>query len=167
MFWSDNLSVYIFYSAALIALLISYKKDKKKTKVALKKASKSFGKIFPQFLGVIMLVGIVLSILNTEVVSNIMGTESGWIGVIIASVVGAITLIPGFISFPMAALLLESGAGYMQIGSFISSLMMVGIVTASVEAIYFGKRLTIYRNLFAFLFSFIVALVIGQVMILL
>ena len=78
-----------------------------------------------------------------------------------AAVVGSVTLIPGFVAFPMAAMLLKGGAGYMQIGAFISTLMMVGIVTLPVEIKYFGKKLAIYRNLLAFLFSFIVAYIIG------
>ena len=52
----------------------------------------------------------------------------------------------------------------MQIAAFVSSLMMVGIVTLPVEIRYFGKRLAIMRNVLAFLFSFIVAFVIGTVM---
>ena len=87
-----------------------------------------------------------------------------WLGVVLAAIVGAVTLIPGFVAFPTAALLLNGGAGYMQIGAFISTLMMVGIVTLPVEFKYFGKRLAIYRNVLAFLFSFLVAFVIGQVM---
>ena len=66
--------------------------------------------------------------------------------------------------FPTAAMLLKSGAGYIQIAAFISTLMMVGIVTFPVEIKYFGKKLTILRNLTAFVFSFIVALIIGKVM---
>ena len=46
-------------------------------------------------------------------------------------------------------------------GAFISTLMMVGVVTLPVEIKYFGKKLAIYRNLLAFLFSFIVAYIIG------
>ncbi|MDW2800189.1 hypothetical protein RZO55_21695 [Clostridium boliviensis] len=84
-------------------------------------------------------------------------------GVAIAAVVGAITLIPGFVAFPMAALLLQGGAGFMQIGAFVSSLMMVGIVTMPVEIKYFGKKITILRNVIAFIFSFIVAYIIGLV----
>jgi hypothetical protein len=60
-------------------------------------------------------------------------------------------------------MLLQSGAGYMQIGAFVSTLMMVGIVTMPVEMKYFGKRLTILRNVLAFFFSFIVAYIIGTV----
>jgi uncharacterized membrane protein YraQ (UPF0718 family) len=144
-------------------LAVSYSKDKQKTKKALKKAWKSFENILPQFLGVIMLVGILLAVFNAELISKIIGTQSGWFGVVLSAIVGAITLIPGFVAFPTAAMLLQNGAGYMQIGAFVSTLMMVGVVTAPVEIKYFGKRLTVARNVLAFLFSFIVAFVIGKV----
>jgi uncharacterized membrane protein YraQ (UPF0718 family) len=120
--------------------------------------------LLPEFLVVILLVGLLLAVMNQEVISNIIGEKSGWLGVILAAVTGSITLIPGFVAFPMTALLLEGGAGYMQIGAFISALMMVGIVTLPVEIKYFGKKLAIARNILAFLFSFVVALVIGVVM---
>lgn len=154
---------YMMYILVAVLLAISYYKDKKKTKMALKKAWKSFNNILPQFLGVIMLVGILLAVFNAEVVSKIIGSESGIIGVIFSAVVGAITLIPGFVAFPTAAMLLSNGAGYMQIGAFVSALMMVGVVTIPVEIKYFGKRLTIMRNVLAFLFSFVVAFIIGKV----
>jgi len=155
-----NLSLYII---TIILLTFSYYKDKNKTKKALKKAWKAFENILPQFLGVIVLVGIMLSVFNADLISKIIGSESGWYGVLISAVVGAITLIPGFIAFPTAAMLIENGAGYMQIGAFISTLMMVGVVTMPVEIKYFGKRLTITRNSLAFVFSFIVAFIIGKV----
>lgn len=157
------MSSYIMYLVAVTLLIISYYKDKKKTKKALKKAWKSFNNILPQFLGVILFVGILLSIFDAEFISKIIGVRSGWIGVIASAVVGAVTLIPGFVAFPTAAMLLESGAGYMQIGAFISALMMVGVITAPVEIKYFGKKLTIIRNILAFVFCFIVAYIIGKV----
>lgn len=132
--------------------------------MALKKAWKAFENIMPEFLVVILLVGLLLAIMNPEMISSIIGDKSGWFGVILAAVIGSITLIPGFVAFPMTALLLDGGAGYMQIGAFISALMMVGIVTMPVEIKYFGKKLTIIRNVLAFLFSFVVAFVIGMVM---
>jgi hypothetical protein len=60
-------------------------------------------------------------------------------------------------------LLLEGGAGYMQIGAFVSTLMMVGIVTLPVEIKYFGKKITYMRNGLAFVFSYLVAFIIGWV----
>lgn len=157
------MSNYILYGITIFLLVISYYKDKKKTKMALKKAWKSFENILPEFLGVIMLVGVLLSILNPQVISKIIGNSSGWVGVILAAVVGAITLIPGFVAFPTAAMLLKNGAGYMQIAAFVSTLMMVGVVTMPVEIKYFGKKITIMRNILAFIFSFIVAYIIGKV----
>lgn len=153
----------ILYSLTFILMLLSFTKDKKKTKMALKKAWKAFDNILPQMLGIITLVGIMLGILNPQTISNLIGSSSGWIGVILATSVGAITLIPGFIAFPTAAMLLDNGAGYMQIGGFVSSLMMVGLVTTPVEIQYFGKKATIIRNISAFIFSFAVALLIGKV----
>ncbi|WP_186428913.1 permease [Clostridium sp. BSD9I1] len=157
------MSNYILYGITIVLLLSSYFKDKKKTKMALKKAWKAFENILPEFLGVIMIVGILLAILNPQVISRIIGKESGVFGVVLAAIVGAITLIPGFVAFPTAAMLLQNGAGYMQIGAFVSTLMMVGVVTMPVEMKYFGKKLTIRRNIFAFLFAFIVAFIIGKV----
>ena len=157
------MDTYIFYGITVVFLIISFIKDKKKTKMSLKKAWKAFENILPEFLVVILLVGVMLAVLNTETISKIIGADSGWMGVAIAAVVGAITLIPGFVAFPMAALLLQGGAGFMQIGAFVSSLMMVGIVTMPVEIKYFGKKITIVRNAIAFIFSFIVAYIIGLV----
>ena len=157
------MSNYILYGITIILLAISYYKDKKKTKMALKKAWKAFENILPEFLTVIMFVGVLLAILNPQLISKIIGNNSGWFGVVIAAVVGSITLIPGFVAFPTAAMLLQNGAGYMQIGAFLSTLMMVGVVTMPVEIKYFGKRLTFLRNLFAFIFSFLVAYIIGRV----
>jgi len=153
----------VLYIAAGSLLCISFFKDKEKTKQALKKAWKSFENILPQFLGVIVLVGIMMALFNPDFISRIIGKESGWWGVIISAVVGAVTLIPGFIAFPTAALLLEGGAGYTQIAAFVSTLMMVGIVTIPVEVKYFGKRLTLWRNVLAFIFSLLVAFIIGKV----
>jgi len=151
------------YVVTAVLLLYSYYKDKKKTKMALKKAWKAFENILPEFLVVILLVGVLLAVINPDVISKIIGSDSGWIGVVFAAVVGSVTLIPGFVAFPTVAMLLKSGAGYMQIGAFVSTLMMVGIVTMPVEIKYFGKKLTIYRNILAFIFSFIVAYIIGLV----
>lgn len=151
----------VFYGLAITSLILSFCKDKQKTKMALKKAFKSFENILPQLSAILLLIGLLLSILTPEQISLLLGNKSGWFGVIIASVIGAITLIPGFVAFPLAAALLQSGAGYMQIAAFVSTLMMVGVVTIPVEIKYFGKKATIIRNSLAFVFSLIVAAIMG------
>ena len=155
---------YILYAATAVLLLLSFLKDKNKTRLSLKKAWKAFENILPQFLSILIIIGVMLAVLSPEVIASLIGKQSGFSGMAIASAIGSITLIPGFIAFPLASALLKSGAGFMQIAVFISTLMMVGIVTIPVEIQYFGKKAAILRNSLAFVFSFIVAMVIGVVL---
>ena len=128
------------YLTIVILLLISFYKDKNRTKRAIMKAWKALKNILPEIIGVVILVGILLAIFDTDTITKIIGDKSGLIGVFISSIIGAITLIPGFIAFPTAKILLDNGAGYMQIAAFISSLMMVGVVTIPIEIKYFNKK---------------------------
>ena len=155
---------YILYGVTAALLILSFFKDRQKTLKALKKAWKAFENILPQFLAILLLIGLMLSVLSPETISSIIGRESGWVGILLAALLGSITLIPGFIAFPLAAALLSNGAGLTQIAVFVSTLMMVGIVTMPVEMKYFGKRATLTRNGLAFVFSIVVALVIGGVL---
>ncbi len=151
------------YLATVLLLGLSYTRDRGKTRKALKKALKAFKNILPQFLGIIVLVGLLMAVFDAAFISRLIGQESGWLGVLLSAVVGAVTLIPGIVAFPTAAMLIQGGAGYMKIGAFVSALMMVGVVTLPVELEYFGRRLSIARNLLAFLFSLLVAYIIGKV----
>lgn len=159
---------YIFngaiYLIAIVLLIVSFVKSKGKTKKALLKAWNSLKNILPMLLGIILLVGLMLSILDANLISKIIGNESGFYGVMLASVVGSITLIPGFIAFPTAALLLNGGAGYVQIAAFVQTLMMVGILTLPMEIKYFNKKVAILRNILSFVLSIGVAYLIGLIL---
>ena len=156
----DN-AIYIF---TVFALSLSVYKSKQKTMQALKKAWKSLENILPQLLAIVMVIGVALSYLTPEQISQFMGAESGFWGVFIASIIGSITLIPGFIAFPLSAALLNNGAGVMQIAAFISTLMMVGVITLPLEIQYFGKKAAFLRNGLAYAFSIIVALIMGAIL---
>ncbi|HOF94176.1 MAG TPA: permease [Clostridia bacterium] len=156
-----TLAIYLFAGLALIVSLI---KSREKTISALKKAWKSFEGILPQLLSILILIGLMLAVLTPEQISSYLGKDSGWLGVIIASLIGSVTLVPGFVAFPLAAALIKNGAGYMQIAAFISTLMMVGIITLPIEIKYFDKKAAIARNAAAFVFSMAVALVMGVLM---
>jgi uncharacterized membrane protein YraQ (UPF0718 family) len=153
----------ILYLIAATCLIVSYLKSRQKTRIALKKAFKAFENILPQFLVVLILVAMALAVLDTSTISLILGKDSGVWGVIAASLVGSVTLIPGFVAFPAAAALLQAGAGATQIAAFVSTLMMVGVVTLPLEIQFFGKRAALLRNLFAYGFSLIAAVFVGWV----
>ncbi len=154
----------ILYGAAAIGIFTSFMKDKTKTKLALKKAWKSFENILPSVLTVLLLIGLILTLLDEQAISRFLGADSGISGVVIAAVIGCITLIPGFVAFPLAASLLASGAGYTQIAVFISTLMMVGIATLPLEIQYFGKRIAAKRNLLSLIFAILTSCIIGVIL---
>ncbi len=152
------------YGITVLLLAISFGADRKKTLTALKKGWKSLSNIAPEFIAVIIIVGIVLAFISPTVISKIIGSNSGFIGIIISTIVGSVTLIPGMIAFPTAAMVLDHGAGYAQIAAFVSSLMMVGVVTLPIEIKYFGKKIAFIRNGLALVFTILVAYFIGWVM---
>lgn len=131
--------------------------------MAVKKAWKSFENILPQFLSVLVIIGLALAILSPAQISSLLGSESGVVGIVAALAIGSITLIPGFVAFPLAAALLNNGAGYGQISAFVSALMMVGVVTIPMEIQTFGKKATLLRNGLALAFSLTVALFMGGI----
>lgn len=151
------MSSLILYIIAFVLLLISYKKDKKKTKKALLKGWKSIENILPQFLGIILVVGLTLAILKPETISSIIGSNSGIFGVFLSAVLGSIAMMPTFVAFSTGNMLLQNGAGIAQVAALISTLTLIGIITIPLETKYIGKRAAIYRNILAFVFSIIVA----------
>jgi uncharacterized membrane protein YraQ (UPF0718 family) len=158
------MTFYIIYILCITLLVISFIKDKEKTKLALKNGFKSFENIMPQFLFIIIIVSIVLSIVNPSTISNLIGPESKLFGIALSSIVGSITMMPTFVAFSIGDSLLKSGAGYAQVSALISTLTMVGVLTFSLEASYIGKKAAFYRNFIAFLFSFLVAFFVGGVL---
>lgn len=153
----------ILYYLACLLLIISFFKDRAKTIKALKIAFKSFEGIMPQFLGIIVTIGALLAVVNPETISSFIGENSGFSGVFLSSVIGSITMMPTFVAFSTGQTLLQNGAGYPQVSALISTLTMVGIVTFPLEAKYIGKKGAFLRNLLAFLFAFIVAIFLEQV----
>lgn len=155
---------FILYSICIILCMISFKKDNEKTKQAFINGLKSLENIMPQFLFIAILVGIILSILDPAFISNLIGKDSALFGITISSILGSITTIPTFVAFSIGDSLLKSGAGYAQVAAFISTSTMVGVLTFSLEAKYIGVKSAFYRNCIAFIFSFVVAIMIGGIL---
>lgn len=151
------------YCLAGLFLLFSYRKDRDKTKVALRKAWRMFFSVLPQFLAILGLVGLLLAIFDPFMIQRLLGTESGLPGMLVSAVAGAIALIPVLVAFPIASELLNNGAGVLQIAVFLSTLTTVGVVTLSLERQFLGGKVAVWRNVLLFLFAFVVAWVVKVV----
>jgi uncharacterized membrane protein YraQ (UPF0718 family) len=154
---------FILYGLALVLLVLSFFKDKKKTKEVLCKAWKAFESLLPQLAVILLFVGMMLTILDTKTISSLLGKNSGVLGMMIALVIGSITLVPSFVVFTLAASLLHSGAAYAQTTLFITTCTMVGIITLPMESKYFGRKIAIKRNISALVFAICISLIMGRI----
>ena len=144
-----------------LAVLASFIADRGKTLRALKISVKRFVKILPSFLTMIILVSIVLLLIPDAVISNYLGGSNKSVGVIFASFFGSVTLMPGFIAYPLCGILLKKGVAYMVLAAFVTTLMMVGVLTAPIEKAYFGMKVTVIRNVISLVIALIVSVIIG------
>ncbi len=135
--------------------------DKKKTKKSLKIAYNKFTKILPAFLSMLIFISIILFFIPQELILKVLDGGNKYLGTLLASVLGSLTLMPGFIAFPLAGIMRQQGVPYMVLSAFTSTLMLVGIFTFPVEKKFFGSKVTILRNAICFVISLVVAIVTG------
>jgi len=128
-----------------IALLVSLAADRRKTRAAVLQGLKMFLGILPMLLGVLAAVSLVLTAVTPAMLERIL-SGTGLLPFFSALTIGSIALIPGFIAYPLAALLRQNGASVPVLAAFITSLMMVGVLTLPLEARYFGWRAALLRN---------------------
>ncbi len=153
--------MYYLYFLTALALLISFIASREKTFSALKIAFKKLVKILPAFVTMLIFVSIILFFIPDKIISNYLGSNGKFVGVILASFFGSITIMPGFIAYPLCGILLKKGVSYMVLSAFTTTLMMVGVLTYPIEKEYFGAKVTIIRNVMSFFIALVVALVTG------
>ena len=117
----------IFIMGSVFLTLVSLVLDRRKTLMGLKKGWNMFRNIAIPFLNILILVSLLLHVVPPSLIASYLGAGSGFRGVAIAALVGSITLIPAFISYPIAATLIKQGASYTTIATFMTTLMMVGV----------------------------------------
>ena len=158
----------VLYIITFLFLILSWIKDRKKTKKALKIAYHKFMKVLHPFLLMLIAVSFSLALIpNAWIEKTLAGSQ--FTAVFLGSLFGSVVMLPGFVAFPLAAILKDSGVGYGTLAAFTTTLMMVGILTFPVEKAYIGTRLAVTRNLIgygiAMITAFVIAAAFGEVFI--
>jgi len=156
-----SITVIVINLFVLLSLAISLFKSKEKTILSLKNALKSLVGIMPYVIIIVLGIGLIQGFLSREIISGFLGEGSGFSGVFLAGLLGAILYIPAIVSFPLTASLIENGASIMVAAAFIITLTMVGLVTLPLEIKELGKKFAILRNLFSFIIALIIAIIMG------
>ncbi len=118
-------------------------------------------RIIPAFLTMLILVSVVLFFTPDWLILHYLGGPNKAVGLVVAAAVDSITLMPGFIAFPLAGILFNKGVAYMVLSAFTTTLMMVGVLTYPVERAHFGVKVTLLRNGGSFLIALVVAVITG------
>lgn len=150
--------------AALAFLLLSFKKDKQRTKQALLMAFGMGKGMLPSILSIIFAIGFILTLFPPEEIAAYVGSHSTFLATVVAALFGTVTLVPAFIAFPLVGSLVHAGVSSMPAVAFLTTLTMVGIVTFPLEKKAFGLKFTALRNGLSFGFAIGIAFIMGLIL---
>ncbi len=153
-----------FLVLGLILFVFSIIKDKKKTFTSTKKSKGMMGNMMGEIIAIIFLIGLLLTFIPPETIKSLLGTSNTFLSTIISALVGAITLIPAFVAFPLVGSLIGYGASIIPAVAFLTTLTMVGVVTFPLEKKEFGLKFALVRNALSFAFAVLIALAMGVVL---
>ena len=105
-------------------------------------------------------VGLMLALVPQETLVGLFSVK-GLAGFTLISLVGAFISMPAPIAFPLAGSLLTMGAAPASLAAFITTLTMVGVVSAPIEISYFGLRFTLLRQTLSLTAAIIIGLLMG------
>ena len=151
----------LLYLITALLVGLSLFADARKTRRALRVALKRFVAILPPFVVMLVLAAVALHLLPDHLVARALARQNKWAAMASAFGLGSVSIIPGFIAFPLCGVLRDKGALYMVLSAFSTTLMMVGMVTFPMEKAYLGMRLALWRNATALVIAVAVAIATG------
>ena len=130
---------------AVLLILLGYNRGGNEHITGLKTAYEMVLQILPLLLFAFIIAGMVQVLLPREILSKWIGIESGIRGIVIGSIAGG--LAPGgpFVSMPIAAGLLKSGASIGTMVAFLTGWSLWAISRIPVEIGILGWKFTLIR----------------------
>ena len=126
-------------------------------KQAAVKTVNSFKQTFPIFIGVILLVALIITVIPKNVYAKIfIGNQVS--DPLIGAVFGSVAAGNPLTSYVIGGELMSYGVSMIAITAFILSWVTVGIVQIPAEILMLGKRFAIVRNLISFMMAIIIAI---------
>lgn len=139
------------------ALLLSLAVDRRRTWAGIRFGVRMLINLVPTLVTLVAAVGLIFSALNPGALESLFGGR-GPLPFLAGLIVGAVALIPGFIAFPMAGILRLHGVSTAVLAAFVTSLLMVGVVTLPLEIRFFGRKAALWRNALSLMAAAAVAL---------
>jgi uncharacterized protein len=111
----------VLWGLAIVLALWALRRSTAKARVAIMTAGERFLEITPRIALALLAAGFIGVLVPSEPVARYIGPDSGFVGILIASVVGG--FVPGgpILSFPLVVVLYKAGAGIPQLIAFLTA----------------------------------------------
>lgn len=148
---------------SLVLTVVSAFRDPVRTRAALAQAARSGLGLCPPLLALTAAVGLTLSLVPASAVADLFQSH-GAAGFFLLAGLGALLTIPAPMAYPLAGSLHQMGASLPALASFITTLTMVGVLTAPLEIQAFGRRFTVLRQSFSLALALLIGALMGVVL---
>ena len=147
---------------AVVLTVIAYQKGGGEHILGLKSAGNILLQIVPLLIFAFIIAGMIQILVPTEAISRWIGAESGFRGILIGSALGG--LMPGgpFVSLPIAAGLLRTGAGIGTMVAFLTGWSLLAFTRLPIEVGLMGWKFTLIRLACTFFFPPIAGLIANK-----
>jgi uncharacterized membrane protein YraQ (UPF0718 family) len=137
---------------AVALVILGYARGEGQHLAGLKSGMKMFLEILPLLVFAMILAGMIQVLIPRELMSRWVGEESGMRGILIGTVAGG--FMPGgpYVSLPLAAGLLRSGAGIGTMVAFLTGWALWAVSRIPMEIGILGWRFTLIRLVCTFFF---------------
>lgn len=137
---------------AIMFLVIGYYRGEGQHIYGLKSAVEMILEILPLLIFAFIVAGMVQVLLPKELLSKWIGGESGFRGIMIGTVVGGFAPGGPYVSLPIAAALMRSGAGVGTMVAFLTGWSLWAVSRIPMEVGIMGWRFTLIRLVSTFFF---------------
>jgi len=144
--WKPDRTTLFLTGVALALAAVAWRQGgAEKTLEGLANGGRTLLSVTPLLLAAFLLAGLVQVLVSREVVERWLGSRSGWRGILLACLAGA--LIPGgpYVYYPLAGALLHSGAGVGALMAFVTAKNLWSVTRLPFEFALLGTQLTLIR----------------------
>ena len=147
---------------AIALLIIGYQKGGGEHILGLKSAGNILLQIIPLLIFAFIIAGMIQVIAPTEMISKWVGAESGFRGILIGTAIGGLTPGGPFVTLPIAAGLLRTGASIGTLVAFMTAWSLLAFTRLPLEIGLLGWKFTLIRLACTFFFPPIAGLIANK-----
>jgi len=143
---------------AIALLIFAYHKGGGEHILGLKAAGNTLLQVMPMLIFVFIIAGTIQYIIPVETIARWVGAESGFRGILLGTVAGGLTPGGPITSLPIAAGILQAGAGIGTMVAFMTGWSLWAFSRIPLEVGLMGWRFTVIRLACTFIFPIIAGL---------